>query len=330
MIIDCHVHVVATTPGHGSLSRRLLKKRALRFIRRRLGLTGDDGEPLERGAEAKLVETIDGAEMLDAVVVLAFDAVHDRDGKLDRDNTHLYVTNDYVWELAQRHPKVLFGASVHPYRNDAVAELERCVARGAVLVKWLPIVQNFNPADGRCLPFYEALAHHRIPLLAHTGGEQSLPTLDRSVADPALLVPALRAGVTVIACHCGTRARPFERDYTPTFMRMAHEYEHLYGDTAALNLPMRSYAYKSILEDPVVRAKLVHGSDWPIISIPPRRIGWLKALRLFGEQNWMRRDVLAKQQLGLEEAYWHRAGTLLRLAAGASVTSGQGSGGPSA
>jgi uncharacterized protein len=60
---------------------------------------------------------------------------------------------------------MLFGASIHPYRKDAVAELERCVGLGAVLLKWLPVVPDFNPADQRCFPFYEALAHHRLRVL---------------------------------------------------------------------------------------------------------------------------------------------------------------------
>src|SRR2546430_41214 len=80
------------------------------------------------------------------------------------------------------------------------------------LLMRLPIVQTCAPADGRCLPFYEALAHHRIPLLCHTGGEVSLPNLNKEYADPALLVPALRRGVTVIAAHCGTRAKLTDTD----------------------------------------------------------------------------------------------------------------------
>jgi hypothetical protein len=36
----------------------------------------------------------------------------------------------------------------------------------------------------------------------------------------------------------------------------------------------------------VVRRKLVHGSDWPILPIPLRRIGWKKAAGLlFSEGN---------------------------------------------
>src|SRR4051812_18102165 len=238
MILDCHVHICATTPGHGWMSDRLQKSLAFRFMRWRLGIKGYD-EATERQLEAKLIETVNQTTLLDAAVVLAFDAVHDRDGRLDEANTHLYVTNDYVIELAKRHPKMLFGASVHPYRKDAVQEVERCVARGAVLLKWLPVVQDFDPSDERCFPLYEALAHHRLPLLCHTGGERSLPSRNKAVADPALLVPALQRGVTVIAAHCGTRDRLLSPDYVPTFVRLAKEHENLYGDTAALNSVMR-------------------------------------------------------------------------------------------
>ena len=313
MIIDCHVHTCAVTPGHGKMSDRVFKSAAFRFMRWRLGMRGRD-EQTERDLEAYLVRVLDETEQLDAAVILAFDAVYDRDGRLDDANTHFHVTNDYVIEQAARNRKMLFGASVHPYRRDAVAEVERCVAAGAVLLKWLPIVQNFNPADERCFPLYEALAHHKLPLLSHTGGERSLPTLDASVADPMLLEPALRRGVTVIAAHCGTRSAPGDVDHLPQFMRLAREYENCYGDTAALNLPMRSYAYGPILDDPVVRAKLVHGSDWPIFPLPPgTRLGLKRSLAAMRDRNWLRRDVSVKQQLGFDDAYWSRAAKILRL-----------------
>jgi predicted TIM-barrel fold metal-dependent hydrolase len=314
MVIDCHVNVTASTPAHGGMSQKLVNSIAFRFMRWRLDL-GPYGAGSEDELERVLVQTIRGTEKLDAAVVLAFDAVYTSDGAIDETNTHLYVTNDYVIELAKRHPReILFGASVHPYRKDAVAELERCVAAGAVLLKWLPITQDIDPADPRCFPFYEALAHHKLPLLSHTGGEKSLPNLNLAVADPKLLVPALERGVTVIAAHCGTRSAPGEVDYVPEFVRMAHRYEHFYGDTSALNLPTRSYAYESILKDRVVREKLVHGSDWPIPVIPPvMDLGLGGSLAVMGEKNWMRRDVLIKERLGFDEAYWQRAATVLRL-----------------
>src|SRR5688572_28125671 len=148
MVIDCHVHICAAIPRHGSMSDRLQKSLAFRFMRWRLGIKGYDAAT-EVQLESKLIETINQTRRLDAAVVLAFDAVHDAEGRLDEANTHLYVTNDYVIELAKRNRKMRFGASVHPYRKDAVAEIERCVKAGAVLMKWLPITQNMNPADDR-------------------------------------------------------------------------------------------------------------------------------------------------------------------------------------
>src|SRR5688572_19922364 len=134
-VIDCHVHVSACTSGHGSMSQRLQNSIPFRFMRWRLGLVGYNAQT-ECDLERVMIDAIERTERLDAAVVLAFDAVHDKTGRLDADNTHLYVTNEYVMQLAGRHRKVLFGASVHPYRSDAVAEVERCIRGGAALLKW--------------------------------------------------------------------------------------------------------------------------------------------------------------------------------------------------
>lgn len=193
---------------------------------------------------------------------------------------------------------------------------------GAVLVKWLPLTQQMDPADELCIPLYEAMAHHNIPLLCHTGGEKTLAAPDQSVRDPRKLELALKRGVRVIAAHCGTRSLWGEQSFLEEFCRMAKEHEHLYGDTAAVTLANRSYCIKRLLEDDGVRVKLVHGSDWPVISLPPlwsahRPVIW-SAMR---EGNWMKRDVMIKRALGFDDAYFARAATLLRLSP-APVTSG--------
>jgi predicted TIM-barrel fold metal-dependent hydrolase len=313
VIIDSHVHVAAMSMPHGFTSAKLQNTAAFRFMRWRLGFSGDD-LTRERQIESKLVETLNGTPELDAAVVLAFDSVYTDDGQFDTPRTQFYVSNDYVIDLCRQHPKMRFGASVNPLRKDAIAELERCIAAGAVLLKWLPIVQGFNPADERCFPFYEALAHYKLPLLAHTGGEKSLIRLNDEYADPKLLEPALQRGVTVIAAHCGTRSAPFEPDYFDEFARLLHRYENCYGDTAALNLPTRMRVYEKILNDPFVMSRLVHGSDWPIIPFPPPiRLGPKVAMEMMHERNWMRRDLLIKQRLGFDRPYWERGAKLLRL-----------------
>src|SRR5262249_5295322 len=111
-----------------------------------------------------------------------------------------------------------------------------------------------------------------------------------------------------------TRSQPFGKNYLPQFVRMAKEHEHFYGDTSALCLPTRSYAFRTILRDEAVRRKTVHGSDWPVISIPPLRVGLRTALRLLMTTgNWVRRDVLTKRALGFDDEYFHRLDKLLRI-----------------
>jgi predicted TIM-barrel fold metal-dependent hydrolase len=312
MRIDVHVHISAFTPAHGSMSSHLRNRALTRFLRLRFGIFGDD-EKSERAFERKLANTIQETAELDAAVVLAFDQIYDESGKVDP-KTHLYVANDYVIELCKRHPKMLFGASIHPYRKDAVAELERCVAAGAVLVKWLPIVQGFDPSHKLCQPFFEALAHHKIPLLSHTSGERALPIVAPQYESPELLLPALKAGVRVIAAHCGSPATNSAKGYLDEFIRMALDHEQFFGDTSALNIPPRWNVYPALLENPRIRAKLVHGSDWPIISLPPpNQLKWSTIPRIMLDPNWMRRDITIKKQLGFDDAYFHRAATLLRM-----------------
>ena len=298
------------------MSRRLLDSMPFRFMRWKFGLVGEDAAT-ERTLEELLARTVATAHPVNAAVVLAFDAVHDAEGKRDASRTHFEVANDYVRDVTRKYPGLLYGASIHPYRRDAVSELERVAREGAVLIKWLPITQDIDPSDTRCFPFYDALAHLGMPLLSHTGWERTLPTANDRVADPALLRPALERGVTVIMAHCGTRSFYGESCHVDSFMRMAREFEHCYGDTSALNLPTRAYGWRRLLEDERVRAKLVHGSDWPILPLPPvRHTGVVAGLSLLREKNWMRRDALVKQRLGLEGEYWTRAGRLLRKHAG--------------
>jgi hypothetical protein len=76
-------------------------------------------------------------------LVLAFDR-HYNDGAVDDLKTGFYVSNDYVIKLSRRFPDtlpVLATASIHPYRHDAIAELERVAAQGVRVIKWLPNVQ---------------------------------------------------------------------------------------------------------------------------------------------------------------------------------------------
>jgi hypothetical protein len=60
--------------------------------------------------------------------------------------------------------------------------------------------------------------------------------------------------------------------------------------------------------------KVIHGSDWPIIPVPPVfRLGLAATAEMLQEPNWLRRDIQIKQRLGFDEEYWNRAAKILRL-----------------
>ena len=79
---------------------------------------------------ARLILGQINASCLDRAVLLAFDAAYREDGTRDEERTLMVTDNDFVAGLAAAGGKCLFGASVHPYRRDALDELERLIEKG--------------------------------------------------------------------------------------------------------------------------------------------------------------------------------------------------------
>jgi hypothetical protein len=171
---------------------------------------------------------------MDAVVLLAHERVHDPDGTPREDLGSMFVPNDVVLGLAKQFPEFLPGVSIHPARRDALDELNRCLEAGAVLMKCLPNCQNIDFSDTRYRSFWERMAESGLPLLAHTGGEHTVPVINAALADPRLLRFPLECGVTVIAAHCATSSGAFDRDHFDAWVAMLGEFPNLYGDISAM------------------------------------------------------------------------------------------------
>jgi hypothetical protein len=316
--IDVHIHGCSlNTAENGSfISKRLLRSPVFRILMWLLGIRPEDGpEEADRKYRDKLVGYLRASGHIEAGVVFALDGVYDDRGELDRRRTHFYVSNDYVFRLARDYPEILPGASVHPYRRDALAELERCIERGAVALKWLPNTQGFDPASARCLPVYDLLARRGLPLICHTGGEHTLPVIRQDLGYPERLRPALDAGVTVIACHLGTRGWPPGKETFHRFARLAREYPNLYGDTSGIVAPFRTRYLLECIDDPDLLKKLVHGSDYPLRPLSVgcmSKLGLREVLSLEMEGNPIEKDYRIKRNLGLPDAVFRRATRLLR------------------
>jgi hypothetical protein len=324
--IDVHVHII----GDGSNGTGcFLKLRSpfhhllARYIVRDIGLPPSvlsKSNPPDQGLDVRYVAHLKKLvedSSLAQVVILAHELVYSPDGTAHPEKGSFYVPNDYVLDLAAHHPEFIAGISIHPGRRDALDELERCAARGARLLKLLPNCQNVDCNDTRYKKFWTRLADLKIPFLAHTGGELSVPVFNRAYANPVVLRQPLECGVNVIAAHAATSSHPLDTNYLPVLTKMMETYSNLYTDVSALCSPLRSKHLKTILQNTVLSERIVHGSDLPI----PINGNWLLARGLISwrdlrhahsTKNPLERDVRLKRALGFSEESFSRAELLLR------------------
>ena len=307
--IDGHVHLIGDgSSGSGSwfrletLWQRLLAKTMVREMRLPSAvIVGGDFDRIYR--EALLNQVRESS--LDAVLILAQEVPRDGYG-VEMDGVGaFFVPNDYVLELGRRHPEFVPAVSIHPSRPDALDELERCLEAGARVMKCLPNCQNINCNDPKYTGFWSRMAEAGMLLLAHTGGEMSLPVVRPEYADPRSLRLPLELGVTVIAAHCAGRSCLYDPDYTDVLIEMFGRYPNLYGDNSALCSPIRSRTIKKIFQADVAD-RIIHGSDFPIpVSglgpVMRGRVNWRDYLVSRRENNVLERDYRLKKAMGFQE-----------------------------
>ena len=120
---------------------------------------------------------------INAVCLLAQEAVYYEDGSPWLNAGNAFVPNEYVLQLAHNHEEFIPAVSIHPARPDAIDELERCLEGGAAMMKCLPNCQNIDCSDDRFRSFWNRMAEAGLPLLAHTGGEHTLQVINAEYAN---------------------------------------------------------------------------------------------------------------------------------------------------
>ncbi len=321
-IIDMHVHIVGDGSGGSGCWLRPSPARLpfAALMARHVGLSPTvlRGQ-LDRLYVERLLRLVRESS-LDAAVILAQEQVHDDQGRVIEGAGSFYVPNDYVLKLARQYPEFLPAISIHPARPDALEELDRCLAEGAVMLKILPNCQNIDCCDRRYTRFWERMAESGLPLLAHTGGELTLPVVRPEFADPRRLTLPLECGVTVIAAHCATKSALFDPQYFPVFAKMTRVYPRLYGDISAFHVQnnrIRGDIVTRCLEAPV-RERLVHGSDFPVGVFGhwawlKGHLDWRTFRRWQRHPNVLERDYQFKRAMGFPDETFTRVNRLLRF-----------------
>jgi len=314
--IDLHVHVLGNgLAGSGCRVQRVWwQEPFVRMMARSIGVNvSPDDVDLDEAYVRKLSSWLEESSLA-AVVLLACDDVHQDDGVARPDLSRIYVPNEYVLDLCRREPRFLPGISIHPARENALDLLEAGVEAGAVLLKLLPCVQIVDPGLARYRPFWKRMAELQLPLLAHTGGEFSLPTYRPDLCDPLCLRPVLEQGVAVIAAHCGAPALPWQRDFSRDFLELRNAFPNLYGDISALSQPVHLKTLTRVRASP---ERILYGSDYPVVTSVfwSRLFQWLspsEAERLWKIRNPLQRKLELTRVLGFPDTIFSRVYEVLR------------------
>lgn len=287
-VLDVHAHVVGMgTGGTGAfVNPRMVDAlgHPLQYTRFEIYCRAaciDDLSRADQQYVERLVAHVRAQPRHGRLTLLPFDRVYREDGTPDLEATELSAPNDYALELARRHPDCFVAAaSVHPYRPDALDELDRVAAKGAVLIKWLPNAQRIDPASARCDRFYDRLSALGLPLLTHAGEEHAVDSTAQDWGNPLRLRRALDHGAKVIMAHCAglgacedLDAPGQQKPLAPSFdllLRMLDDPRHralLYADISALTQANRCDKLPALLRRTDLHERLVYGTDYPLAAI---------------------------------------------------------------
>ncbi len=353
MIIDIHCHYTFTRReshprerfsfepaeenGQPTLdscvSPRALRRPTWRIVKRFFGLDArlEAGPELDEFLE-RFYETHHAPEgPVERIVLLAFDAYHDDDGRRPplpetrrQLGSDIYTSNSFIHDACRRHPECyLFGASVHPYRENAVACVEEVFARGACLLKWIPLHQNIDVADPRTLDVLRCCARLGLPILVHYSSEFTLSTQHREYRPVSGLLEVLRKlraedamPITIVA-HVATPVTPFgeRRSHATLVEALLGEFADapLYADISALTSWGKVGFLRRLARRQDLHAKLLFGTDFPVPPALPRlrRDLGQDRHRIKATPSWIQHAALIYRRMTFNEIVFHRAAELL-------------------
>merc|ERR1711865_549382 len=287
---DHHVHILGLgTGGSGCIVHEKMQSSFNLFHATKLSIFMKASGVTNRSiADEQYIERViacqQAAPGIGRMCLLAFSHCYKDNGEIDMKGTGLATPNNYILKLHQEFPDITWPVgSVHPYKPNAIQELTALADAGVRMIKWLPNSMNINPADPRCVPYYDVMSRRGMTLLSHTGEEHSVDAggVEQALGNPLLLRYPLNAGVTVIAAHCATEGVNPDLDFFcikgkkkpkvenfDLFMRIMGEPQYdglLFGDISAIIAFRRVGRYtKELLEAKHIHHRLVYGSDYPV------------------------------------------------------------------
>lgn len=212
--------------------------------------------------------------------ILAFDHYYNSDGTINDAKSEFYVSNDYMFGIYEKYPDLFVPViSVHPYRQDALQELEKWAKKGVKWIKWLPNAQGIDASNLHNDEYYRVMKKYDMILLTHVGEERAVEAAeDQKLGNPLLFRRPLDMGVRVVMAHCASLGEDDDLDNLgkkvssfELFMRLMNDKKYdglLYGEISAMTQFNRlPTPILTLLESPNLHKRLVNGSDYPLPAI---------------------------------------------------------------
>lgn len=314
------------------IAPRITQRPTFACFRRMLGL---DDAPVGPQLDAQLAALLDAQTpaggRVDRYVLLAFDWHHRTDGTRSplpvgatQAGNDMYTSNSLIRHLCRLYPdRYAFGASIHPYRPEALDALDEVFAAGACLIKWMPLHQNIDPRDRRTEAFLRRCARLGLPVLSHHNEEFTLSTPHpefRPVHDMLALLRRLHresAMPPFILAHVATPVTPFGEmgSFEGACEALLGDLSDapLYADISALTTWGKVRFLRQIAARPEMHAKLLFGSDFPVpVAMPRLRRDLRREFHRIAQiPDVPGRLVEIYRAAGFQEIVFHRAAEIL-------------------
>ncbi len=279
--IDTHTHLLSRTVKF----KRLYDRIAVKLFARNLGMDPEAllADPYQAYV-AGLADNVKGSHYVQKSCLFGVDIRYDAKGRVVHSDPTICSDSDEVVRVAQRYPEQFIPfCSVNPRRYDAVDELHRLHEAGCRGAKFLQNYWYVDTNDEKFIPYYEALRDLGLPLIIHLGSEFSVSAKREYEGVDMLRLP-LSCGVTVIAAHMALGQiqyywRPWrnlsrdpatlDKDYF-TLLEMLETHDNLYGDIAAILVPLRARALPHLAQQRQIHHKLLFATDYPV----PYTVAW--------------------------------------------------------
>jgi len=288
-LVDFHTHVIAigTSVKEAFVNSRMRSGINLERLKFLIYASAADVKNIDNADQeylTRLVRLARSSKRQGKYRILAFDKHYRPDGTVDLTKTIMYVPNDYVVELARQHPDIFLPViSLHPYRQDAIEELDKWAKAGVKYIKWLPNAMGMDPANRAIEPFYSKMKEHNMILLSHGGEELALEAeADQELGNPLRLRKPLDMGIRVIIAHAASLGSCADLDIGrgnnakkancfDLFLRLMDEAKYrglVFGEVSAmLQFNRMPGPFTTLLKRQDLHPRLVNGSDYPLPAI---------------------------------------------------------------